>query len=108
MAGRRRIPVRHVRFADPQPIVGDTLWPRLRELGGDLPMLAGVGFARQQVSAVDHVHDDVYELRLVVGGQGAMRVAGEELALRTGDLVVLNPGDVHRTVAANRLRTLAV
>lgn len=41
-----------------------------------------------------HVHD-AYVIGAVRAGQRALTCNGEDLALRAGDLLVLNPGDVH-------------
>lgn len=41
-----------------------------------------------------HVHD-AYVIGAVRTGRRALTCNGEDLALRAGDLLVLNPGDVH-------------
>ena len=41
-----------------------------------------------------HVHD-AYVIGAVRAGRRALTCNGEDLALRAGDLLVLNPGDVH-------------
>ncbi len=46
-------------------------------------------------SAVAHSHEDGFEVFYCVGGEAVFRINGEEVPLKGGDCIVVEPGDLH-------------
>jgi mannose-6-phosphate isomerase-like protein (cupin superfamily) len=54
----------------------------------------GLGYA--EVGVDDrHVHDEMYEIYFVARGASSAEVNGEQVELRAGDLLVVEPGEPH-------------
>jgi mannose-6-phosphate isomerase-like protein (cupin superfamily) len=53
-----------------------------------------VGYANQGINE-PHYHQRISEIYLVARGQSVLRIEQHELALRAGDVVVVEPGEVH-------------
>lgn len=59
-----------------------------------------VGYANQGVDA-PHLHRTVTEIYLVARGWSLLQVAGEEVHLAAGDMVVVEPGEAHTFSASS-------
>ncbi|MBD3320340.1 MAG: cupin domain-containing protein [Chitinivibrionales bacterium] len=46
-----------------------------------------------------HVHDDEYEVFVILGGKAVLEVKGEKHPMVTGDVFVVEPGEDHHLVA---------
>jgi mannose-6-phosphate isomerase-like protein (cupin superfamily) len=53
-----------------------------------------VGWADQGVNE-PHRHDQMYEIYLVARGHSVVRVAGRDVRLGPGDMLVVEPGEAH-------------
>ncbi len=62
-------------------------------------VLVPIGYAN---AAVDekHYHQEMHEVYLVARGQSLARVAGREIELRAGDILVVEPGEVHTFISS--------
>jgi quercetin dioxygenase-like cupin family protein len=61
------------------------------------PSLPAVGFANQGINE-PHYHRQLYEVYLVARGSSVMVVDDTSIALQAGDVVVVEPGQVHTFV----------
>ncbi len=64
---------------------------------GDIPHMlqfAQSTFTSGQIAS-EHVHEDMYEIYLVEGGQGIVKVAGKVEQIKLGDCIIIEPGDAH-------------
>jgi len=59
-----------------------------------------VGYANSGVQE-EHYHGRMFEIYLVAQGQSTIVVAGIELTLRQGDVLVVEPGEVHTFTASS-------
>jgi len=59
---------------------------------GDLAV--SVGFANEGVDE-PHVHSRITEIYLVACGSSSVRVEGETVELRAGDVLIVEPGEAH-------------
>lgn len=57
-----------------------------------------IGYANQAVDE-PHSHTQMHEVYLVARGESTALVDGKEVALRTGDMLVVEPGEVHTFTA---------
>jgi quercetin dioxygenase-like cupin family protein len=57
-----------------------------------------IGFANQAVDE-PHSHAQMYEVYLVARGESTALVAGKTITLRSGDMLVVEPGEVHTFTA---------
>lgn len=53
-----------------------------------------VGYANQGI-AENHYHAQIYEIYLVARGTSVAQVDGREVHLRAGDMLVVEPNEVH-------------
>jgi quercetin dioxygenase-like cupin family protein len=58
----------------------------------DLPI--PVGYANAGVNE-KHVHKQMYEVYLIANGNSTAVVNGKRIVLRTGDMLIVEPGEVH-------------
>ena len=58
-----------------------------------------VGYANQGVNE-PHRHRTITEIYLVAAGSAVMRVAGQEVTLQRGQMVVVEPGETHTFVSS--------
>ena len=58
-----------------------------------------VGYANEGVNE-PHLHRTITEIYLVAAGSAVMRVAGQEITLQRGQMVVIEPGEVHTFVSS--------
>ncbi len=49
-------------------------------------------------SAVEHVHDDGYEVFYCIRGETVFTVRGGDVTIRGGDLFIVEPGEAHSIV----------
>lgn len=61
------------------------------------PSLPVMGYANAGIDE-PHYHRELREVYLVARGSSLMKVAGEELRLIAGDVIVVEPGEVHTFV----------
>ena len=64
---------------------------------GDVPHIDKVGqvkFAPGQIIPF-HTHTDVYEIFFIRTGNGVIRCNGQELAVREGTCIVIEPNEAH-------------
>jgi quercetin dioxygenase-like cupin family protein len=61
------------------------------------PSLPAVGFANQGINE-PHYHRQLYEVYLVARGSSVMVVDDAQIALQAGDVIVVEPGQVHTFV----------
>jgi quercetin dioxygenase-like cupin family protein len=66
----------------------------------DSAVPVAVGFADCGVDD-PHDHEEMYEIYLVARGESTAMVDGEAVLLRAGDLLVVEPGEVHTFVASS-------
>lgn len=68
---------------------------------GEVPHLAQLASARLAPGqiATGHVHDGMWEVFLVEGGEGVMRIDGRTEALAAGTCIVVEPGERHEVEA---------
>ncbi|MFZ5917826.1 MAG: cupin domain-containing protein [Chloroflexota bacterium] len=59
--------------------------------------LPAIGFANQGIDEPHH-HRELYEVYLVARGRSTMMVNGEPIVLAAGDVIVVEPGEVHTFV----------
>lgn len=59
-----------------------------------------LGFADCGVDDPHH-HEEMYEIYLVARGESTAMVDGEEVQLQAGDLLVVEPGEVHTFVTSS-------
>ena len=76
----------------------DGLAAHLGLAAAHLPVVGDCGIGRGVPAAQPSVHDNFSELRLVVGGRGAIALGGRVHQLSPGSLVVMGPGDEHQTL----------
>ena len=64
---------------------------------GDLPHLTNFSRSRLRPgqTAGAHAHDSMHEVFYVESGTGLMRVGGEEITLKAGVCVAVEPGESH-------------
>lgn len=62
------------------------------------PVPVAVGWSDVGVDE-PHRHDAMYEIYLVARGDSVAVVGGTEVALRAGDMLVVEPGEAHTFVA---------
>lgn len=48
-----------------------------------------------------HVHDSMYEIYLVARGSSSALLDGQRIELRSGDLLVVEPGELHTFVESS-------
>lgn len=53
-----------------------------------------IGYANEGVQE-RHVHDQMYEVYLIAQGSSVIEVDGIEISLRSGDILVVEPGEIH-------------
>lgn len=53
-----------------------------------------VGYANQGIDE-KHYHAQIYEIYLVAGGSSVAQVDDREISLRAGDMLVVEPNEVH-------------
>jgi quercetin dioxygenase-like cupin family protein len=58
------------------------------------PELPAIGFANAGINE-PHYHRELREVYLVARGSSKMIVAGEEIVLNAGDVIVIEPGEPH-------------
>jgi quercetin dioxygenase-like cupin family protein len=58
------------------------------------PSLPFIGFANQGIDE-KHYHRELYEVYLVARGSSTIIVNGEPIILHAGDVIVVEPGEVH-------------
>jgi quercetin dioxygenase-like cupin family protein len=56
-----------------------------------------IGFANQGINQ-EHYHRELYEVYLVARGSSTIIVDDASIALRPGDVVVVEPGEIHTFV----------
>jgi quercetin dioxygenase-like cupin family protein len=66
----------------------------------DSAVPVALGFADCGVDDPHH-HEEMYEIYLVARGESTAMVNGEAVALQAGDLLVVEPGEVHTFVASS-------
>ena len=64
----------------------------------DSPLPVPVGYARAGVNE-PHVHQRMYEVYLVATGHGTAVVDGKHVDLKPGDMLTIEPGEVHAFIA---------
>ena len=64
---------------------------------GRIPKLTNFtqSIIRPGQSCPAHVHPDMWEVYLVEAGEGRMVLNGEEIMLREGDCLIVDPGEEH-------------
>jgi quercetin dioxygenase-like cupin family protein len=65
----------------------------------DLPI--PVGFANAGVNE-KHVHQKMYEVYLIANGHSTAVVNGKSIKLKTGDMLIVEPGEVHTFINNSR------
>jgi mannose-6-phosphate isomerase-like protein (cupin superfamily) len=60
----------------------------------DGPLEVSVGYANEGVDE-PHVHSRVTEIYLVANGTASLRIDETTIALRAGDVVIVEPGEAH-------------
>ncbi|MGA7730130.1 MAG: cupin domain-containing protein [Chloroflexia bacterium] len=63
-----------------------------------MPALPAIGFANASINE-PHYHRELREVYLVAKGSSKMIVAGEEIVLNAGDVIVIEPGEPHTFVS---------
>ena len=63
-----------------------------------MPELPAIGFANAGINE-PHYHRELREVYLVAKGSSKMIVAGEEIVLNAGDVIVIEPGEPHTFVS---------
>ncbi len=63
------------------------------------PALPAIGFANEGVNE-PHMHNELREVYLVARGSSTIVVNGNPITLQAGDVIVVEPGEVH-TFAGN-------
>lgn len=61
------------------------------------PALPFIGFANQGISD-QHYHRQLYEVYLVARGSSTIAVGETSMTLHAGDVIVIEPGEVHTFV----------
>lgn len=61
------------------------------------PELPAIGFANEGVNE-QHYHQELREVYLVASGSSKMIVDGVEVTLYAGDVIVVEPGEIHTFV----------
>ena len=61
------------------------------------PSLPAIGFANQAIDAC-HYHRELYEIYLVARGSSTIIVNDTPRSLSAGDIIVVEPGEVHTFV----------
>jgi mannose-6-phosphate isomerase-like protein (cupin superfamily) len=64
------------------------------------PALPAIGFANQGVNE-PHCHRELREVYLVARGSSTMVIDGTDVPLRAGDVIVVEPGEVHTFAASS-------
>jgi len=64
------------------------------------PALPAIGFANQGINEL-HYHCQLYEVYLVVRGSSTIVVNDTPIALHAGDVIVVEPGEVHTFVESS-------
>ena len=59
--------------------------------------LPAIGFANQGIDE-RHCHHELYEVYLVARGSSTIMVNGTSISLSAGDVIVVEPGEVHTFV----------
>ena len=59
-----------------------------------------IGYANQGIQEL-HYHAEMYEIYLVAKGTSTALVNGNEVALQAGDMLVVEPGEVHTFSASS-------
>ena len=59
-----------------------------------------VGYANESINEVHH-HEHMFEIYLVAQGQGTIVINDTQLILRQGDVLVVEPGEIHTFVASS-------
>lgn len=59
-----------------------------------------IGFADTGVNE-PHIHDEMFETYLVASGHSVAEVDGRRVALEAGDMLVVEPGEVHTFVESS-------
>jgi quercetin dioxygenase-like cupin family protein len=62
------------------------------------PELPAIGFANAGINE-PHYHRELCEVYLVARGSSTMIVAGKEIVLNAGDVIVIEPGEPHTFVS---------
>lgn len=59
-----------------------------------------VGYANEGVNE-SHAHTRITEIYLVARGTSVMRVEGESVTLRVGDMIIVEPGEAHTFLSSS-------
>ena len=65
----------------------------------DLPI--PVGFANAGINE-KHVHQKMYEVYLIANGHSTAVVNGKNIKLKTGDMLIVEPGEVHTFISNSK------
>lgn len=63
------------------------------------PALPAIGFANVGINA-PHYHRELREVYLVARGRSTLLLDGQEITLAAGDVLVVEPGEVHTFLAS--------
>lgn len=61
---------------------------------------AAIGYANEGIDLV-HYHEQMYEIYLVAQGTSTIRIDGEEIHLKQGDALAVEPNEVHTFVESS-------
>jgi quercetin dioxygenase-like cupin family protein len=59
-----------------------------------------IGYANEGIRE-KHFHSQMYEIYLIAQGQSVAEVEGERITLKAGDVLVVEPGEVHTFVESS-------